>query len=311
MLIAGLGSIGRRHLRLLRERDDVDEIIAYRRSASGDIKHVEEYECIDEAFATDPEIGFVTNPPDQHIETALACAEAGCDIFVEKPLSNSRAGIKELCDEVDDRGLVTMVACQLRFSPVLKRVEKLLSEKRYGDALSFEAYSGSYLPDWRPDQDYRQSYSSSPQRGGGAVLDLIHELDYSHWLFGPFDGICGRIGNVSGLDISSEDVAVMTVDGKDVVGTIHVDYCRPVPRRTLEIVCELGVVTADLVNGTVSIETPEGNQTESFDNERDTAFRAQLDHFLNAVKCNQETCNDIQGGKDVLELALKVKTSHQ
>jgi predicted dehydrogenase len=311
VLLAGIGSIGRRHLRLLRERREVSDIIAYRRSIVGDIEGVQEFEDIDAALDTNPDVAFITNPTHLHVETAIMCARGGCDIFIEKPLSNDREGTQELCSVTDDRDLVTMVGCQLRFTPILDRVNDVITEGTMGSVLSFEAYSGSYLPDWRSGQDYRKSYSAEPETGGGAVLDLIHELDYTHWLFGPFDNICGRIGRVSSLDIRSEDAAVMTLDTDQLLGSVHVDYCRPVPRRTLEVVFDEGVITADFIKQTVTIESRDGCDVESFNYNRDKLFRRQLDHFFEAVDCRKPTCNDVHEGKEVLDLALKAKSSHE
>lgn len=310
VLLVGLGSIGRRHLQLLKERPEVTDIVACRREVTG-IDGVREFDEIESALNTEPDIAFVTNPTDQHVETALECARSDCHLFVEKPLSHNLNGVSTLCEIVTQRDLVTMVGCQLRFTPVLQRVAELLEERRYGGILSFEAYSGSYLPDWRKNSDYRNSYSADPRRGGGAVLDLIHELDYANWLFGPFDDLCGRAGNVSSLEIESEDIGVMTVETDQLVGTIHVDFCRPTPRRTLEVVCEDSVITADLLSQNITIDRPSENRIEEFDYERNVAFREQLKHFLAAVKNNHVTCNPVTQGKDVLSLALKAKSSHK
>ncbi|SEV91850.1 Gfo/Idh/MocA family protein [Halobacterium jilantaiense] len=311
VLVAGVGSIGRRHLRLLREHQEVTDIVAYRRSVVGDIDGVNEFDDIDEVLDLDPDVAFITNPTHLHVKTAIRCARAGCDIFIEKPLSNDREGVDELCSLAVERDLVTMVGCQLRFTPILDFVNELIANKELGSVLSFEAYSGSYLPDWRPNQDYRESYSADPDAGGGAVLDLIHEIDYTHWLFGPFDEICGRVGRVSSLKIDSEDTALMTLRSNQVLGSIHVDYCRPVPRRTLEVVFDEGVVTADFIEQTVTVEGRDGGKKESFNYERDEIFRRQLNHFFKSVDQRKSTFNDVQEGKEVLNLALKAKSSHR
>jgi predicted dehydrogenase len=309
--LTGLGSIGSRHLRLLRERPEITDFIAYRRKITGDVPGVSEFDDLDEALATDPDIAFVTNPTHLHVDTATQCARTGCHLFVEKPLSHTRKGVDRLCDVVDTTGVVTMVGCQLRFTPIFERLHDTLATQRYGPVLSFEAYSGSYLPDWRPDQDYRESYSADPAKGGGVVLDLIHELDYSHWLFGPFDDVCGRVGKVSSLDIDSEDIAVMTVTGPSIVGTVHLDYCRPTPRRTLEVVCEDGVLTADLIDRTLTIDTADGTRTQRFDYSRDDVFERELDHFFAAVRGDEPVRNSVHEAKEVLKLALDAKSSHE
>lgn len=310
VLVAGLGSIGRRHARLLDARDGID-LVAYRTGNGPGTPvelDVETYDGIDAALATSPDVAFVTNPTNKHVETALYCARRGCDLFIEKPLSHERAGTADLIEVAERRDLVTMVGCQFRFDPVLQRVRKILKANTYGPVQSFRSYSGSYLPDWRPGRDYRTTYSAHTDRGGGVVLDLIHELDYLCWLFGSPDRVSSALTSVPGLEIDSEAVAeiLMTVAG-GTPGSIHLDYCRPVPKRSLELNCEDAVVQADLLDGSVHVETPEGTEHEEYDVDRDDRFRAQLDYFLKHVREREACHNDLRTAKNVLDVALEIK----
>lgn len=312
VLITGLGSIGERHAKLLSQREEAIELIAYRSeySESQDSLDIREFTDLDEALKLNPDIAFITNPTFLHVETALKCARAGCNLFVEKPLSHSLTGVDELIREADSRGLITMVGCQLRFDPVLNRVHELVNSERFGQALSFRIYSGSYLPDWRPQQDYRKSYSADPNKGGGVVLDLIHELDYLHWIFDKPSQIQSEITHVDSLEIDSEAIAEIVVRTKqDIVGNVHLSYCRKQPRREIEVVCEDGTVIGDLANRTLTLEKESGKDVENFDYGRNRRFKKQLDYFLSNVKSADVCENDLIEGKEVLETALEVKSN--
>ncbi|ACV47585.1 MULTISPECIES: Gfo/Idh/MocA family protein [Halomicrobium] len=310
ILFTGLGSIGRRHLRLLDERPEEFEVHAYRSgTAEGDgPAGIVEHDSLEAGLAVDPDVAFVTNPTALHVETATRCARSGCDLFLEKPLSDSLAGVEELQQVVDERDLITYVGCQLRFSPVLAAVRDALGADRIGDVLSFRATAGSHLPEWRPGQDYRNSYSASSELGGGVVLDLVHELDYIYWLLGDVATVDGHIGHLSSLEIETEDVAEIVLRTRSgALGSVHLDYFRRVPKRTLVVIGEAGVVRADLNEQTVTIETPAETDHREFDYTRDDVFRDQLGYFLEHVRTREPCHNDVPEAKRVLEIALEAK----
>jgi predicted dehydrogenase len=310
ILFTGLGSIGERHLRLLQNHDDPMEFHAYR---SGGIDEaafpdVVQHASLTDALAMDPDIAFITNPTSLHVETATVCAEAGCHLFIEKPLSHTLDGVDELIATVSNNGLLTYVACVLRFHPVLQRISTLLTNDTIGEVYSFRVYSGSYLPDWRPEQDYRTSYSADPEMGGGVVMDLIHEIDYSYWLFGDLMTVRSWVGQVSSLDIESEDLAETIVETEaGVVGQIHLDYYRSDPRRTIEISGESGVIRGDLIDNTVTIQTSSERNIEHYDVDREELYKRQLDSFLSHIHRGEPCENDLEEARRVLQIALDIK----
>lgn len=309
VLFTGLGSIGQRHLRILREHESEFTISAYRHSNESDsIDGVQEFTDLGTALDAEPNIAFITNPTYRHVDTALACAKAGCDLFIEKPLSHTLDGVDELISMTEKQNLVTYMGCQHRFNPVLQQVEELLNTTDNQEVYSFRATAGSYLPDWRPNQDYRESYSADSSQGGGVVLDLIHELDYVHWLFGRITDVSGHTARCSDLEISVEDTAEIVLRTSDgAMGSVHLDYVRPVACRSLEIIRADSVVTADLDSGTVSLNDGTETYCWSFDFDRDDLFTAQLDYFIDHVIAGTSCENDIHEGKRVLQIALAAK----
>ena len=85
----------------------------------------------------------------------------------------------------------TQVGCNLRFLPSLQRLKDLIAQGVIGRIVRASFEAGQWLPDWRPRQDYRKSYSADPDSGGGVLFDLIHEIDAAYWILGDLtSGMC-------------------------------------------------------------------------------------------------------------------------
>ena len=65
----------------------------------------------------------------------------------------------------------------------------LMQNKIVGKILSVRCEVGQFLPSWRPNIDYRESVSARKALGGGALLELSHEIDYLMWIFGDIDWV--------------------------------------------------------------------------------------------------------------------------
>src|SRR5882672_7407751 len=127
-------------------------------------------------WAERPDTVLVTAPSSMHVELAIVGARNGCHLFIEKPLSHTLDGVGELLETVKRQTLITMVGCNMRFHPGPALVKRLIDEGVVGNVLAARVKTGSYLPEWRPGMNYRDSYSASVQMGGGALLDCIHEI---------------------------------------------------------------------------------------------------------------------------------------
>src|SRR5215472_11850126 len=223
-LVVGLGGIGQRHTRNLRALlGDGVQISAYRvrrqthvvtaalgadRDRNVELEYGIRTFCdLQDALGRKPDLAFICNPSSLHVPVALACVQAGCDIFVEKPLSDSLCGIGELVQTAGDRRSIAMVGYQLRFHPCLKALSETVKSGILGNLLGVRATIGEYLPNWHPYEDYRQMYASRADLGGGVVLSQIHEFDYLYSLFGLPTTIYAIGGHWSHFEINVEDTA--------------------------------------------------------------------------------------------------------
>lgn len=175
-LIAGLGSIGRRHLRNLLALGERD-ILFYRtyRSTIADDEfagfRVETN--LEAALASGVQAVIIVNPTSLHLDVAVPAAQAGCHLLIEKPLSHSLDGIDRLQEALKASGAQVLMGFQFRFHPGLQRIAQLLQAGAIGRPVSARAQWGEYLPAWHPWEDYRLGYSARQDLGGGVVLTSL------------------------------------------------------------------------------------------------------------------------------------------
>jgi predicted dehydrogenase len=332
VLFAGLGGIGQRHLRNLRTiRGDSVEVLAWRQrglkttlteqlqvEAGADLEAKYAVRIVPElepALET-ADVVFVCNPTRAHVPVALAAARAGCHLFVEKPVSDSWDGIDDLLELVRERRLVTFVGYQLRFHPLVTRLQALVRERAVGNVIAVRAEVGEYLPGWHPYEDYRAMYASRRELGGGVILSQIHELDYLYSLFGLPRRVFALGGHLSRLEVDVEDVASISLefftDGHLVPGHLLQDYLQRPPARTCVVVGDAGKITADFNAMTLNRWDEKGDLVETLslpDYRRNEMFLDELRHFLSCIEMGKSTLIPLSEGVQSLRMALAARDS--
>jgi predicted dehydrogenase len=314
VLIAGVGSIGRRHLQNLLHLG-VQDIHLYR-THSEPVKAAPElpvFTDLRRALECKPQAVVVSNPTAFHMEIALAAARAGCHLFVEKPLGHSWHGVEELLSIVREKRLVAMVGFDLRFDPGLCRIKGLIEQEQVGRLIGIHAQVGQYLPDWRTGEDYRDGMSAKISAGGGVILDLIHELDYTSWLFGPIAQVACFADKLSSLEIETEDIASILLKFRNgTIGTVSLDYVQRFPSRTCRIIGESGTILWDYHARKVNWYEEGKKSWAEFDYsgfERNDRFLAEMRHFLACLNGEESPKVDLAVGSLVLKVALAAKHS--
>lgn len=317
VLVSGCGSIGRRHLQNLKKLgienlsifDPVTEAV---QAAAKDLEITKVFSDYDKALAEAPAIVVVASPPAFHIEQALKAAKAGCHLFIEKPLSHNRNGLAELIDHIRKKALISLVGCNLRFHPGIKKVKEWLDRKKLGALHEMKIEFGYYLPNWRPKSDYRKNYAAKTQLGGGIVLDAIHELDYLYWFLGKPEKIQADCRKESDLEIETEDTADINARYPNAISVqLHLDYLNPQYNRCLKIIGDNGSILWDWNHG-AELRDLRGKCLEYFETsgfEPNQMYADEMQHFLNCVEKKQQTICPVSAGAEVLELALQAKES--
>lgn len=289
VLFFGLGSIGKKHAKILNKYHNNVNLYATRTN-KGQEKHtlpIKEFYDIDESFKIEPDICFITNPTSLHILTALECVKRNSAIFLEKPISNTYHMVDKLSDMVHKRNLIAYVAYNMRFYPIIEYLKQfILSNEEI--PIYFRVICSSYLPSWRPNQNYKKSYSSNKKMGGGVIFDVSHEIDYINWLFGDIHHINGLYGNISNLKIDSEDVAEMQFRCKnDIYGSLHLNYFSHNTERRIQIYYNSMYIEGDLISNKVTTyKNGKITNVKILSGNRDDTFIKQIDYFLEQYKLN-------------------------
>ena len=304
-LIAGFGSIGRRHFRNLHalgERDFVflrskrstlpdDEIAAYPVETS-----------IEAALAHQPDALVVANPTSLHLDVAIPAAEQGCHIFMEKPISHSLERVDEFEAAVKHNGSRVLVGFQYRYHPLLRQAKTLLDAGDIGQAVAARVHWGEYLPGWHPWEDYRKGFSACKDLGGGVILTLTHPLDYLRWLFGEISAIWAFAAPVKALQIDEvESVAEMGLRFADgVLGSVHLSYIQRPHTHHLEIVGTGGTLYWDYVRSTLKMYQAEEDAWIEFlipeSYERNAMFLDQMEHFIKVARGTEKPVCTLEDG---------------
>ena len=319
-LIAGLGSIGRRHLRNLVALGQED-ILLYRTHRStlpeDELAAYPVETDLAAALAHHPDAVIVANPTALHMEVALPAARAGCHLLLEKPIADrADAQVDLLRQTALENQVRILVGFQFRFHPVLGKIKALLDSGNLGRVLSFRVHWGEYLPDWHPWEDYRQGYAARKDLGGGVVNTLCHPLDYVRWLMGEVSSLSAQTGQVSGLELDVEDVAEIVLSlSNGAIGSIHLDYFQRPPQHSLTIYLEQGQIQWNNTSGAVQVYHVSSQAWEEITSpagfERNDLFLEEMRHFLSLMRGETQSRCSLEDGIHILNLVEAVHESNR
>ncbi len=316
-LIAGFGSIGRRHFRNLLALGESDILFYRTRRSTLPEDELRDYVVetdLEKALAHKPDAVIIANPTAAHLDVAIPAARAGCHILMEKPVSHNLERFQEFEDAVLQNHVQVLVGYQFRFHPVLRQVKALLEEDVLGRPLLVRAHWGEYLPGWHPWEDYRTSYSARDDLGGGVVVTLSHPLDYLRWFFGDVDALWAFSDHVSDLELNVEDFAEIGMRFKNGVhASLQVNYFQRPAVHRFEVICTNGTLVWDNSDGSARyfsageekwqmVPAPQGF-------ERNQLFIDELRHFLDLAAGKSESLCSLSDGKAALILAQAILQS--
>jgi len=275
------------------------------------------FATLDEALSDGPDVVFVTNPISMHVETGLAAARAGCNVFFEKPLGDTLAGLDELEDALAANGLVALVGYQFRFHPALAAIRGELEAGSIGRVISAQLQFGEWLPGMHPYEDYRESHAARADQGGGVILCLSHEIDYACWLFGlPRRVFCvgGHLSNLamSGVEDTAHLLLECEVDGRAVPISIYLDFVQRPQRRECLIIGETGHIRWDHAENVVRVSNSTDGQSKEIaftGFRRNDMFEAQCRNLVAAIEGSAAPVCSLSDGKATLQVCLAAKQS--
>lgn len=315
-LIAGLGSIDRRHLANLRSLRPQARTAVWRLHnppapeppAGAD----DQFTSLEQVLDFAPTAAIIAGPASTHLELVRPLAAAGVHLLIEKPLATDSAadltGAAELIGACRDRGLVLMTGYNLRYLPSLQAVKARLDAGDIGQVLAARAEVGQYLPDWRPASDYRTGVSAQRALGGGALLELSHELDYLGWLFGPPARVTARGGRFSDLTLDVEDLVELLLEypSPPRLISVHLDMLQRAPQRTCRFIGSAGTLVWDAIADRVDLYRAATGAWETLPvtplADRNQMYLDELNHFLACIA--QGTQPQVDGAAGLRALAI-------
>lgn len=297
VVIVGAGSAGSRHASTI-ESVSPDALVTVVRS-------------LDEITALEPDIGVIASPTSTHAQAIDLLR--GAHLLIEKPLAATVAQARALLDTAPANGAVELVGYNLRFTTSLQHFRSELQGGSIGRPLSVRCSTGQWLPEWRPDADYRTGVTAQRSLGGGVLLELSHEFDYLTWLFGLPSWVIADVAQVSDLEIDVEDSAeiLMGFETEPAIGNVSLDLFRRNGGRECTVIGSDGTLRWDAVAGTVERfdDATTGWQviTRTSDDVRES-YTSQWRHFLDCINGDAEPLITVRQGIDSL---LVVEACHR
>lgn len=301
----GIGSIAKRHIKNLRiiaqEKGIELHIDAIRRSKVLDDDtlslNLRNIYCSYDEIKCNYDVVFVTNPTQMHLETIRNMKSWCKNFFVEKPIVTYEQ-VQTLEDLDLQNDVKCYVACPLRYNAVIQYIKHHID---LNDVISIRSISSSYLPDWRPGTDYRNTYSAQEDLGGGVSIDLIHEWDYLTYLFGNPKSVQSIITRKSNLEINSDDLAIYLAEYEDKAIELHLDYFGRKTIREVMLITKDETIIGDIANSKISFL--KSGEEMDFHEERDAYQIRELEHFLDIIDDKKINDNTIKHAVDVLKIS--------
>jgi predicted dehydrogenase len=318
-LIAGLGSIGRRHMRNLISLGEKDIVLLRTRKATlpeDELASFPQETDLQEALRKHkPDAVIVANPTALHLDIAIPAAQAGCAILLEKPISHSIDRLDELQAAVRESGSKILVGFQFRFHPGLVHARRLISSGEIGQLVSAHVHFGEYLPAWHPWEDYRTGYAARADMGGGVVLTQCHSLDYLPWLMGQVERVWGFTAKLSDLEIDVEDTAKVGLRFHGgALASLHLDYNQQPPSHHFEVIGTKGSLKWDLADGATRVYRPEKKEWDVYplpaEWERNLMFLQQMKHFVSVARGEADPSCSLEAGIRVQQLVRAIHQSN-
>ena len=306
--IISLGSIGRRHIRLIKKYYPKIRIVLVRianaKSWPEEVMADTVVPSVGCAIKEGVDGAIICSPASFHLEHAKLFIKQGLAVLIEKPLSNNLISAKIFQEAQYADNKLIMLGYVFRHSVAANKMKSLINSGELGKILAVDIKCKSNLTDWRPGMDYRQSVSANRKLGGGVLLELSHEIDYASWFFGPLEVVTAHVESSGFLDAAVEDIANLQMKGRD---NIQLNICLSFSSKELKRHCKIstekGSLIWDLNTEKISWRPLDGKSEIWFGAQnRDDLFKQQHRHFFDVLEQRVEPCVTFDDGMEVLKI---------
>lgn len=313
ILIVGLGSIAKKHIKTLKLLYPQVELHVVSSNGNSQIKESPSLlfcKDITQAINYSPDFALVASPATFHFTHTKTLLNAGIPVLVEKPLTADSQEAKELVELAIQTQVPVKVAYCLRYLSSAKRIKNVLSENKIGPIYNVIAHVGQYLPTWRQDKDYRNSVSASNDLGGGVLLELSHELDYLQWLLGPLTYNYSLLRHTKELALEVEEIAdIFLTTETGTVCTVHMNFIQKKPQRYCYFLGEKGHIYWNLMDNSISFHSDKKDELiyDGASWDRNKMYQLMIEDFVEQVRLNQVNIKPLISAYKIVELITQIK----
>lgn len=304
IVFIGIGSIAKKHIKAIRKIEPESVIFALRSSKDASpYEAVKDFYDFDDIIEIAPDFIIISNPTSKHFDTIQKLLRYRIPLFIEKPVF-AELGHDEVIMEIEDKQILTYVACDMRFMGCLTWLHQYMAEHKNEVRINeINVYCGSYLPEWRPGTDFRKCYSAIPELGGGVHIDLIHDVDYVYWIFGKPKENHAIFRNVSSLEIRAYDYANFNLIYPSFCANVVLNYYRRDAKRFMEVLFDDCTWTVDMMKNKITSSI--GEVIYHLEQTGADVYEAQMRYFIDLVKKGATTSmNSATEAYDVLSICL-------
>jgi predicted dehydrogenase len=312
--VIGLGNIAIRHRRNLKQL--FPEATLFSMSASGrtsveaipysDVTVANLQALIEEKI----ELAIVASPATFHAKHTIPLIKANIPTLIEKPVTADVNDLSLLNQAMKEAQTPVAIGYCLRYLPSAIKVKAFLNKDRLGILYNAHIHIGQYLPDWRPKKNYRKTVSANKHLGGGALLELSHEIDYVQWFLGDCNVEYALLRSSEELGLDVEDVVDLVLrSNTDVVANIHLDFLQRPAQRNCSLVGSQGRLDWDLINNTVTYYGPLGSEVIYSNPKWDTneMYLSMIKNFLEMIEHRDHQCVELNEAGKTIQLIEKIK----
>jgi predicted dehydrogenase len=320
-LVIGLGSMGKRRIRNLLYLGNND-IIGYdpkkERREESEIKYkIKTYDDIQKALNQKPDALIISTPPNHHIEYELLAAQNNIHFFCE-------AGV--LIDNVEDliklskkKRIIAAPSATFRFNESIKKIKKLVDDKKIGKICALTYHMGQWLPDWHPWESITKFYVG--KRETSATREMVpFELEWLTWIFGDIKTISCIKGKTSNLLVDIDDVYQIIFEFENgILGHLLIEVISRTPTRILRIVGDKGTIEWNWIEDIVKLYDYKKKRWIVFKEKRgfkekgyvakENMYIEEMKNFINAIKGKEKFIYSLEEDFKLLQLLQSVEKS--
>jgi UDP-N-acetylglucosamine 3-dehydrogenase len=288
LVVVGLGSIGKRHARLLAERDNItvelcDPSTERLNEAIKERGEMPSHHSFDRMIESKPDMVLIATPHHLHVEQTIAALRSGAHVICEKPMSDRLSNAKKVLETTLNKGQVLSYGFSNHFHPGILKVRELMNSGSLGEIRYIHFHIGTYGTLLNSISRYQE------ETEGALLMDYVHQPDLLYWMLGKNPrGVYASGGEGGNMEISSNPNAITLVLDYDsgLTSSIHLNYIQFPDRYHLECVGDRGWVYYDLISNTCTVgrrnDTSISREVLYF--ERDSIYKAEHQAFFDAIE---------------------------